>query len=164
MSANEKPVDLAVALSHLESWKNESSAIRQRRFKRYPARGQARLLPGAYMDRDTASVMMEIRDISRGGLGMLSSVQMQLGQFWRVQLIENNVVVVTLPAFCRYCRTVVNGAYLAGVEFGVEAGVLLAMGVGAADIIGGDEISERERMDVAGEFVDPKSLLDNDAA
>ena len=76
--------------------------------------------------------------------------------------VDSSVTVATVPAFCRYCRKVIDGAYLIGVEFGIQASVMLALGVVAKDLAEGDEIEDQRPL--TGEFVDPKALIDSDAA
>lgn len=158
---NKDQLNLQAALRRLDDWQG-SPRNYQRRFKRIPVRGVARLWPGEATSNPPAPITVQVRDISRGGVGLLTNERVERGCFWQLQLIDSEVSIATLPSFCRYCRQVVDGAYLIGVEFGIEASVLLAMGVTAKDIADGDE-AETQRL-LSGNFVGPESLLDNDAA
>jgi hypothetical protein len=134
-------VDLQAALRQIESWHNDGN--RMRRFPRYPARGEARLCPVAPAGAGQGTFdIVHVRDISRGGIGVLSSQPVAVGASWQLQLFSQRIALATLPAFSRYCREVSDGAWLAGLEFGIEASVLLAMGVTPAELTHADETPE----------------------
>jgi hypothetical protein len=78
------------------------------------------------------------------------------GTFWQVQLANDKVAVATHPGICRYCRSVVPGTFLVGIEFGLDASVLLSLGVGAGDLAARDESECRDG--VPGAALDPASL------
>jgi hypothetical protein len=137
---NRKSTDLQAALKKIDAWQEDSNPDGQRRFRRFPVRGEARLWPGLADGGQNSATSSQIRDISRGGVGLLVSEPVERGQFWQMQIMSGGVAVATLPAFCRFCRKVTDGAYLIGAEFGVEASVLLALDVAAKDVIEGDEI------------------------
>jgi hypothetical protein len=164
MNGAETNVDLAAALRRLDAWKNASSLSRQRSFYRYPVRGQARLIPGTAESHNRNPIMVEVRDISRGGVGVLCNQPAELGQFWRIDLLDDQVIIASLPVFVRYCRRVMDGAYLIGFEFGIESSILLAMGVSAKDLMEGDRVPDDPSSSVTGDFVGPESVLDSDAA
>lgn len=159
---NQQPSDLQAALRHLNAWQNEMFSGSQRRFRRFEVRGEARLWPGDVGTSTPTASVVQVRDISRGGVGLLSSEPIERGFFWQMQLVDSGVTLATLPAFCRFCRPITDGAYLIGVEFGVQASVMLALGVQAKDLADGDE-AENQRP-LIGDFVEPDSLLDSDAA
>jgi hypothetical protein len=153
-------VNLQEMLRKLESWQADSACVGQRRFHRYPVRGLAQLSPGAPSCADSPAVSVHIRDISRGGIGVLSSQPARNGQHWLVQVTDDRVTLTTQPGFCRYCRAVSEGAYLIGIEFGVEASILLATGVAAADLALGDRNEHRTTGTPASsdDFVDPAAI------
>jgi hypothetical protein len=106
---------------------------------------------------------VHIRDVSRGGIGVLTAQPAKPGTFWQVQLGTERLVVASLPGFCRFCREVIPGAYLVGLAFGIDACILLSLGVPAKSITERDDSEQYE--DVTGEFVDPSSfIVDEDAA
>ncbi|MDY7110265.1 MAG: PilZ domain-containing protein [Planctomycetota bacterium] len=156
-------MDLQAALRKLESWQSQPPAAGQRRFERFPARGEARLFPGEAGLIPPAVPTVHIRDVSRGGIGILANQPAKAGTFWQVQLGTERLVVASLPGFCRFCREVIPGAYLVGLAFGIDAGILLSLGVPAKSISERDESQQYEN--VTGEFVDPASFIgDEDAA
>ena len=138
VSASAMPFDatgpLQAALRQIETWQTDSSTSRLRRFPRYPARGEARLCPASVGADLAGAHLVHVRDISRGGVGVLCSRPVEVGQSWNLQLVVERVTMSTLPAFCRFCRKVADGAWLVGLEFGIEASVLLAMGVNASEL------------------------------
>ena len=150
--------DFQAALRELENWGSAPPSAKQRRFTRFSSRGTARIFSGSSsVDRDTA-VIAQVRDISRGGIGFLTTTPAAVGDYWQIQLGEGKVVVDSMPAYCRFCREVVDGAYLIGAEFGVQAGVLMAMGVTSQEIARGDDPEDEQHTSNA--FVDPESLVE----
>lgn len=146
------------ALRELENWSSSPPTAKQRRFARFSSRGTARIYRGDSSNGHEVACIAQVRDISRGGIGFLSNVPATAGDFWQIQLCEGNVVVDSMPAYCRFCREVVAGAYLIGAEFGVQAGVMMAMGVTPQEIARGDEPEEARHESIA--FVDPNTLAD----
>ena len=160
MPARETP-DLQAILCELESWQ-DSSVTKQRKFSRFMARGEARLLPGEANVHPQDIPAVHIRDISRGGIGVLTTRRMELNEFFQVQLSDREVVSATLPGFCRFCREVMPDIFLCGIAFGIDASVLLSLGVPAKELARQDGGEDREA--VSGDFVDPSSLLEDEAA
>jgi hypothetical protein len=161
MSTPEK-VDLQAALRQVESWQGESVCRRLRRFPRYAARGEARLCSAEVHADQTSFDHVHVRDISRGGIGVLMSRPLTVGQCWQIQLIAQRITMATLPAFCRFCRKITDNAWLVGLEFGIEASVLLAMGVNAGELSEADETPETSTL--SGDFLPPDELAAQDAA
>lgn len=110
----------------------------------------------------TSFDFVHVRDISRGGIGVLMSRPLEVGQCWQIQLIAHRITMATLPAFCRFCRKITDNAWLVGLEFGIEASVLLAMGVNASELGEADETPEDHTL--KGDFLGPDELAAHDAA
>jgi hypothetical protein len=156
-------MDLQATLRKLESWQADPPAAGQRRFQRFPARGEARLFPGEAGPTAPSIPTVHIRDVSRGGIGILSNQPAKTGTFWQVQLGTERLVVASLPGFCRFCREVIPGAHLIGLAFGIDASVLLSLGVPSKSISERDESEQYQN--VTGDFLDPSSFIgDEDAA
>ena len=102
--------------------------------------------------------VVHVRDVSRGGLSVIADRPQAPGTFWQVQLANDKVAVATLPGICRYCRPVIPGTFLVGIEFGLDASVLLSLGVSAGDLAAYDESECRDG--VPGAVLDPASLLE----
>jgi hypothetical protein len=156
------PMVLQAALRKLESWRLKAPAAKQRRFARFPVRCEARLWAGEGGVTQINAPIVHVRDLSRGGVGLLSSQSMETGQFCQVQFIFDKVVVETRPAFGRHCREVMPHAFLIGLEFAVEASLLMALGVQAKELA---LTGETEMVGaVAGEFLGPAALMDDESA
>jgi hypothetical protein len=152
--------DLAAALRELDTLQQQNPPDRERRFARFAVQGEARLWPGGG-DRKGAATTVFLRDISRGGVGVLSVLPVRLGQVLHIQLGRPDLPVATYPVFCRYCRRVTPTVYLIGLEFGIEAGTLLALGVRSGELELGSH--SEQRLVEEGEFLSPEDLL-GDAA
>jgi hypothetical protein len=151
------------ALARLESWQSSPGATnKSRRFARFPARGEAMLFPGEASSRQALAVDAHIRDISRGGIGLLCDRPGKPGEFWQVRLVTGRVGISTVTAYCRFCRPVIDGMYLVGAEFGIDAAVLLALGISSSDLAKQDEPEQLKTE--AREFITPEALLDEEAA
>ena len=150
------------ALGKLDDWRSKSAAAKSRRFCRFNAHGEARLWPGSAGDERDRPIVCQIRDISRGGMGVLSPEPAEPGDFWQVQLCSGEVAIATIPGFCRFCRQIVPGAHLVGIEFGIEAGILMALGV-CADDIARDLQPECPKVDNQT-FVPPQRVIEDEAA
>lgn len=161
-SSDQASFDLQAVLRQLESWQVDPPKAWQRRFRRFTARGVAWMLPGKPNSRSSNHPPVYVRDISRGGVGLLCSMPFDLDEYCQLELASEQVVATTLPAFCRHCLQVTDGVYLIGMEFGVNASVLLSLGVSAKALAEADD-SSRKRS-VAGDFVDPATLVEDDAA
>jgi hypothetical protein len=148
-----------VALKRLNELQHDAAGTPRRRFQRFPVRSQAALCPGDLQNLNQPSNTVQLRDISRGGAGLLSGSPATIGQFWQLQIMHDNVGIATLPAFCRYCHHVDDGMYLIGVEFGVQASILVALGVNPRELADGDEPESSKPL--LGDFVEPELLLND---
>ena len=165
-------LELQNALRRLDAWQQDSPFSKQRRFRRHPVRGFAHLHPGSPQCADQPPVTANLRDISRGGVGMLCSHKAEMGTHWVVQLTDDRVTLATMPGFCRYCRSLGQELWLIGIEFGAQASILVALGVNAADLASGDRneiitsASNPRQLDPASgnpmrrddEFLDPAAI------
>jgi hypothetical protein len=155
--------NLQAALSRLDANEQDRPAARQRRFPRFKVRGEAALMPWEGGENATAPPTVFLRDVSRGGIGVLSVVSARPGQCWHIRLGSPCMPIDAIPAFCRHSHRVIDGVYHVGLEFGVEASVLLALGVHPADLAHQGNRSE-ELILAAGEFLAPEELLSGNGA
>jgi hypothetical protein len=151
-----KSVDLQTALRELDDWHEPRGEELQRRFRRFAVRGEALLWPADVSSQPVAPATAQIRNISRCGIGMLCSEPASPGKHWRLQIIDSDLMVASVAAFCRFCRPVTDGAFLIGAEFGIEAAIMRTLGVSAKELTEGDEA---ETQPIDGEFIDPETLL-----
>jgi hypothetical protein len=151
-------------LHKLESWQNPNIESCERRSKRYSVRCQARLIcEAADTVGESPDQIVQIRDVSRTGAGLLCCLPVETGTRWRLQPITEDMVLTAMPVFCRFCRRVEDGAYLVGVEFGIEAATMIALGVSPSDLQR-DETAGGNELLSEGQFVDPSELFEEDAA
>jgi len=73
----------------------------------------------------------------------------------RLNAARDNAIV--FPS--RFGGTHADNAYLIGIEFGVEASILLACGVSGEDLVSGDRNEHRITGTATEDFVDPHSIL-----
>lgn len=150
---------LRAALNAVDGWQDDESDPRQRRFRRFAVRAEAKLCPGDPTSSSHA-IRVHVRDISRGGMGVLSDEPAVPGTHWRIELADGSTSIASLNGFCRYCRPITDHAYLIGIEFGIEGGILMALGVSSI------ELAQSDRLEAAhetAEFVSPESLMDDAA-
>lgn len=150
-------------LRKLEAWQNTKVESCERRAKRYPVRCDARLIGEASSVVDAGELDVQIRDISRSGAGLLCCSPIETGTCWRLQPTIDGLTLAGMTVFCRHCRKVEEGFYLVGVEFGIEAAVMISLGVSAAELHR-DECGDVSESFNDGQFVDPSMLVDEDAA
>jgi hypothetical protein len=153
MSAH-RVMNLQAALRTLEEMKPDEEAAKLRRFARFTSRGEARLWPGQPCNNPGGVSTVHIRDISRGGIGVLSSSCATVGTPWQVQMGDLDVVIATIPGFCRHCSKIMEGAYFIGIQFGIDTSVLLALGVSHKLLASGD-MPDTERIE-GSEFCSPE--------
>ncbi|MEM7229317.1 MAG: PilZ domain-containing protein [Planctomycetota bacterium] len=140
----EYALDLRSALLEADRWRDADSVSRLRRFVRFPVRAEGRLVPGQTTDLPSNSMTVHVRDVSRGGVGALSNTTLTAGTVWQFELRSENVVIATMPSFVRYSRRIINGAYLIGFQFGLDASLLMSLGVPSKDICVNDADEEFE--------------------
>jgi len=143
----ERPRSLRDALHEIASWQNSDSNRRLRRFTRYPVRAEGYLRPAS--EAPSSWQMVHVLDISRGGVGVLCDSTITPGTMWTFELRCENLILSTFSAFCRHTRSINNDAYLVGLQFGLDAAPLLALGVSTKDV----SCNEMpEELDVLGEI------------
>lgn len=123
----------------------------ERRFSRFGARGEARILRDDPTDPRPTLVGM-IRDISRGGVGVITNRPLRPGETAHLELRSGRLVAAVVPGVCRHCREVTATAHLVGMEFAAESALLLALGV-PAEAIASTDLSETA-IPAPGDFMD----------
>ncbi|MCK4872738.1 MAG: hypothetical protein KAS72_08450 [Phycisphaerales bacterium] len=158
----ERAQHLLETLGHIEKWRAKPASIRKRRFTRFGVRGSAILTSpaGCEHEQSTTSVTIQLRDVGRGGTGFLSDRPLRVDSPWRLTLLDEELVTHSIPFFVRYCQHVEEGAYLVGGEFGIEACVLLALGVSGRNITAHDVPEDSLHQSVSGEFENPDELAE----
>ena len=153
--------DLIAALNQANLRKAEPSHP-QRRFDRFEVRGEARVTSDRPGEKECYDG--QIRDISRGGLGMLTTREVPLGGPLRIRLSDGRTPVASTPAFCRFSRAISDGVWLSGFAFALDAGPLLALGVEKSALAKADNPAWADGEAMGGECCSTDDLLHNDAA
>ncbi len=112
------------------------------------------------------SIPVLLKDISRCGAGVIANRPVDICDAIPLAICDGSLTVATLSTFVRHCRRVGVGeqeAYLVGLDFGVDASVLTALGVSPLDILRGDQMEANE-LSNPDSFCAPEQLGDADAA
>lgn len=144
--------DLLNALNELEDLRIEE-ALSRRGFQRFVVRGDAQLLP---MDRnhlDPSPVEVQLRDISRGGIGFISTTEVDVNTSWRVVFYHHGFPVGEQGVVVRHCRQVDTQLYLMGGQFVLNSGILSILGIDPSQI---DEDDRHQLPPIPGEFESPR--------
>ena len=101
------------------------------------------------------------------GAGILVGEPLSHGDTIPLTVCDGSVTVATLAAFVRRCHPVpgADGVFMVGLDFGIDAGILLSLGVPMLDIMQGNQ-PEAEKLSDATSFCAPEDInaLDSDAA
>lgn len=126
--------DLMNVLSRIEFWREAEPVERRRSFPRFPVRGEATIEP---VGRDVAAdrpLAVQLRDVSRAGLGFVTDTYLEPGSTWRVGFHHRHLLIGTQAVVVRYCRLIEEGAYLVGGQFVIEPYLMHALGVPLPDV------------------------------
>jgi len=116
-------------LIQLEGLRNPNHAAGKRQFTRHVVRSEAEFVP---MDRrrlEQVPSLVQLRDLGRGGLGIVAPRQFEVDSLWRVNFIQHGLVVGEISALARHCRSVSGGIYLTGFQFCADSGLLSLLGI-----------------------------------
>ncbi len=135
------PADILAELDRLEFLRNASpNPGPNRRFERYSVRGTAILQPVCKQGLYDCNLEVQLRDVSRGGVGFLATELMVPFGFWQMSFIRDDLKIGEQEIIVRHCQQVSDGLYLAGAEFVVSSGLLNQIGVPATTVL--SDISE----------------------
>jgi hypothetical protein len=133
------PQALLAELAKLETLRNDSrAATGQRQYQRFVVRGDAELRS---MDRtclDASPMQILLRDLSRGGIGFVSSLELERGSTWQACFLHKDYLIGSQGAIVRHCRKIENGLFLVGAQFCIETGLMSLAGIDPAAIRDGD--------------------------
>jgi len=121
--------DLINVLSRIEFWREPEPAERKRSFPRFSVRGEATVEP---VGRDVAAdqrLPVQLRDISRAGIGLVTDTYIEPGSTWRVGFYHRHLLIGSQVMVVRFCRLIEDNAYLVGGQFVIEPGLMHAVGV-----------------------------------
>ncbi|WP_428386953.1 hypothetical protein [Mucisphaera sp.] len=137
MAADSRSQKIINALEKLEA--NQGDHVFSRRsFQRVVLRGDAHLLPNCRVHTNPNPMEIKYRDISRGGLGFITTHKLESGSDWRVILFHNGYAVCKQGLIIRHQQEVQDGLYLTGGQFVIHSGLLSILGVDPTGLDFGD--------------------------
>ncbi len=152
------PNDLIGLISQPEYWQQTQAKDQQRCFERFEVRGDATLEPIEKGHVESPCIRVQLRDISRGGIGFISNQFIDPGTVWRVRFEYQSELIGTQPAVVRYCRLTSENMYIVGGQFVVEPAMMMLQGV-PEQHLGKDIVDRQDTLDTA-DFVAPEALED----
>lgn len=122
---------LLKALAALDEKADQSAAKERRVHTRHRVRGQGSLIfdPLTEVSVDRTGQLVHIRDVSRGGFGILCSERVEIGRASRLVCATEGVELCSALVVPTHLAEVLEGVYLVGCMLVMEASVLLALGV-----------------------------------
>src|SRR5690606_19317955 len=105
------------------------TASELRQCPRFSVRAEAELIP---LDRnriDRSPIDVAVRDISRCGIGFVTTEELEVGSLWRCGFIHRDQVFNYQTLMIRHCTRLDDGIYLAGAQFVVDPATLAMLGV-----------------------------------
>lgn len=145
-------------LSRMEYWRQEPPVERNRAFRRFSIRGEARIEPVHETIVDTVPNKVMLRDISRGGVGFLSEHFIEVGSVWRMAFTDRGRQIGTQVFVVKFCRLVQDGLFLVGGVFTIEPYVMVMLGVNETDL--DSDINNRSKPEDISAFVPPDQVED----
>jgi hypothetical protein len=131
--ATTRPHSLLDELDRLEALR-DADKVGQRRFRRFVARGEVELHPTHRNRLDSTPINVQMRDLSQGGMGFLSPQPIDEGSSWRACFLREGYVIGEQAVVVRHCRQVNESLYLIGVEFVIDTGLMVQLGVSPAEL------------------------------
>lgn len=133
----------------------EESAVRDRRVHaRFRVRGEGTLIfdPHLQLGSETPGQLVHIRDVSRGGFGLLCSTRVEERRVSRLVCVAEGVELGSVLVMPTHVSEVMDGVYLAGCTVVVDAAMLIALGVRGHEIALSEErtVAEPAEGDFSG--------------
>ncbi len=126
--ATASPHDVLAALTDIER-QSPDQFTRKRQFDRYSLRGEAILQPIHAATVDVKMLRVQLRNISRTGVGFLATEPIPTGTLWRVTFVIRNYAMGQQTVTIRHSRPIADGVFLTGGQFCIEPGLLHIMGI-----------------------------------
>lgn len=153
-----EPRKLLEILAVLDRLHTPSEVLNRRVFKRYPVRAQGTLTLDPQWQRGGAplSLTAHVRDVSRGGLGLLCRGSVELGRPMRFVCSGDGFELFGVTVVPRREEELLHGVRLVGCAFAAEAALLLSIGVRQHELSLAE--SPASAGDVAGDFASIDAL------
>lgn len=151
-----EPRNLVEVLGRLRDDIPEELHPEKRRFVRYSMRQSALLEPLNPLDSRRDPLIVNIREMSLGGVGFISHEVIPVDTHWRFRFIDEKLFTGSQPAYICYCGKVQDGLYQVGAQFTIEPNMLRILGVPAEAFLQ-ERYLQPEGTDYS-DFVSPEEL------
>ena len=121
-------------LAKLENCYDDGALSYVRSWQRIELRGEAELYPMNRKSLDRSPIEIALRNISRGGVGFLSSRALEVGSLWRMGLCVNGEIVGQQAIAIVHCTAARDDVYLLGGMIVIDNGLLQAYGISPDDL------------------------------
>ena len=150
-----------VAVRESERGLNDDIWRLHRGCARFNVEAEGWLHPSARVGGNGHSIPILLKDISRCGAGVVSAEPVELCDAVPLTLCDDSLTIATLPTFVRHCQRIpgAEDMWLIGLDFGIDAGVLTALGVAPLDVLRGDQV-EADQLSTESSFLAPDDLAD----
>lgn len=131
-----EPKKLLEILDVLDRLKTSAEVMNRRAFRRFPVRAQGTLSLDPNWHPGGKSVMgvAHVRDVSRGGVGLLYKGDVELRRPMRFVCGADGLELFGVTLVPRHSEELMYGVRLVGCAFIAEAALLLSMGVRAHEL------------------------------
>ena len=128
---------------------------------RFEVEAEGWLHPSARAGGNGHSIPVVLKDISRCGAAVVAAEPVDLCDPLPLTLCDDSLTIATLPTFVRHCQRIpgAEDMWLIGLDFGIDAGVLTALGVSPLDVLRGDQV-EADQLSCEDSFRAPDDLGD----
>ena len=128
--------ELLNALKALEQADADAPQRNRRIFRRFNTRVAATLSidPQCASGPSTRPFAVEIRDISRGGFGLLCPSGVELNRVYRLVGVRDGIELFSSAVVPRHARYVSSGVWLVGAVVVAEAALMISLGVEPNDL------------------------------
>ena len=123
------PNALLETLNELEQRRQSNVHSTMRRFRRFVVRGDGVLYTVEQNSIEDAPVLIQLRDVGRGGVGFLCQAPLEVNSTWRICFVNQGHMIGHMPIVIRHSQEVEAGVYLIGAQFSIETGLLKLLGV-----------------------------------
>ncbi len=122
---------LLQALRALDEMADQGSGKNRRAHERFRVRGQGSLIfdPHTEFGAGRPRQLVHIRDVSRGGFGLLCPGPVELHRACRLVCVADGVELCSVLVAASHVSEVIDGVYLAGCSVVMEAATLVSLGV-----------------------------------
>jgi len=152
-----QPRSLRGELDRLESLRDPAQAG-YRRFQRFVVRAEAELHPMNRDRLDPTPIEVQLRDISRGGVGLLAQQPLEDLSAWRICFLQEGYVIGEQAMIVRFCRPVSENLHLIGGQFVIDTGLLISLGISPGALEDEQLVGEDETREGEGDFVGPEEM------